>query len=267
VRTWLSHVSRPFLALGPTNAVYSWCDPYHAELELRQRLDDLTAGHGKDSSFNEGIIRAFSDVGVVLWSKDVASEAIAERARLLYHLGICLHQQITRFPTIMYFDAANSCGEINSNSMSAENTNSRDSLSDIATDGAQGWARATRRGRFELAMAATEALSRAYELGYIKADHELRLLRTDVAAEDEKADVDREMHTHGNSAESSASKIVSKLDSDEFTARLLEQVAIVTISNLGYSDYTLNAMASLQIHCQLSCVLQVRRGRGKLLSC
>lgn len=260
VRAWLSHVSKPFLALGPTKAVYSWCDPYRAELELRHRLNDLAADDGKRSGTFERIIHAFSDIDVVMWSKDVANEAKAERARLLHHLGICLHQQIARYPIPKVFDMRTSCGKINRNSTGSRDTGSNDSLiRDFATTTVQGWAGASRRGRHEVAMAATEALSRAHELGVVEADYELRALKTGVVAEDEEAGSDTKIKMQAKSSEGSDFKMVSDLDSDESIAQLLEEVALVTISNLGYSDYTLNAMASLRIHCQLSCALQVRQ--------
>ena len=108
-------------------------------------------------------------------------------------------------------------------------------------------------------MAATEALSRAHELGVFEADHELRALKTGLAVDDEEAGSDKRIHVQVSGSKGSASKLVSDLDSEESIAHLLEQVALVTISNLGYSDYTLNAMASLRIHCRLSCALQVRQ--------
>jgi hypothetical protein len=46
-------------------------------------------------------------------------------------------------------------------------------------------------------------------------------------------------------------------ESDARMAALLNRVALVTISNIGYSDYTLNAMASLRLFCRLPCALQV----------
>ena len=150
VRAWLSHVSKPFLALGPTKAVYSWCDPYRAELELRHRLNDLDADDDKSGGKFERVVRAFSDIDVVMWSKDVANEAVAERARLLHHLGICLHQQITRFPITKSFDFRTSCGEIDKIGTGSGDTESKDSIGDFTTRSPQGRSGASRWGRLEV---------------------------------------------------------------------------------------------------------------------
>ena len=109
IRAWVSHVSKPLVALGPTDAVFAWRDPRRAEVELRRRLDFNTADSVASAQANiygvkrrmlDDLGELYSDVGAILWSHDVESEAKAERARLLYHLGICLHQQITRLAKI-----------------------------------------------------------------------------------------------------------------------------------------------------------------------
>jgi hypothetical protein len=143
---------------------------------------------------------------------------------------------------------------------SAGNEGSRDFADDYIHDGSHGWAGASRRGRFELAMAATEALSRAHALGLVQADSELKALRIEVAGEDdEEAESDEKSDSIGSeTSKDGLSDSRSNPDSDENIARLLNDVALITISNSGYSDYTLNTMASLRIRCRLPCVLQVQ---------
>jgi hypothetical protein len=135
----------------------------------------------------------------------------------------------------------------------------------------------------ELALAAAEALGRAHELGHASADGELEALRRDVAGEDYAVaggEVARSGDVRGNrdgnarhssggasgadagandrSAAAAAGPSAEDSDSDAATARLLARVALVTLSNSGYADYTLNAMVSLRVHCRLACALQVR---------
>jgi len=281
IRAWVSHVSKPLVALGPTDAVFVWRDPRRAEVELRRRLDANTkasaeasahssipkgsANNNDDSSGAfDGIDRVYSDVGAVLWSFDKMKETEAEKARLLYHLGVCLHQQITSLATTTEaYNATGSCvvGCSKGSAKSAGNEGSRDFADDYIHDGSHGWAGASRRGRFELAMAATEALSRAHALGLVQADSELKAVRIEVAGEDdEEAESNKKSDSIGSeTSKDGLSDSRSNPDSDENIARLLNDVALITISNSGYSDYTLNTMASLRIRCRLPCVLQVRK--------
>lgn len=251
VRTWLSHVSEPNVALGPTDAVFVWEDPYRAERELRRRLDTHSAtaataesavSAASSSTSPYGGNQPFSGLDAILWSGDVASEAVAERARLLYHLGICLRQQITNLGKPMEpCSASGECMEFNA-----------------ASEGAHGWAGALQRGRFELMMAATEALSVARELGHTEADGELEDLRREMSGGDD-VEAERNDGSQGRSGfpKDGQSRTATNSISDERTAQRLDDVTLITISNSGYSDYTLNAMASLRIHCKLPCLLQV----------
>ena len=311
VRAWLSHVSRPLLALGPTDAVFVWRCPHSAERELRRRLEahahaaaasaasvasaaaaaggyggapeggdgggGTGAGEGKDGeSGGQGFSRGGG--GAVMWTADAASESLVERARLLYHLGVCLRQQLAGLASRAAGTSDGSSGK----GSASDGGGSDDGGSD-ESDSGRGWAGAATRGRLELALAAAEALGRAHELGHASADGELEALRRDVAGEDYAVaggEVARSGDVRGNrdgnarhssggafgadagandrSAAAAAGPSPEDSDSDAATARLLARVALVTLSNSGYADYTLNAMVSLRVHCRLACALQVR---------
>jgi hypothetical protein len=249
--------------MGLTDAVFVWKDPHRAELELRHRLDAHPAAAAKaaattpssnipDGTNNEGSKnggaeksgggQAFSGLDAVLWSGDVANEAIAERARLLYHLGVCLHQQIANVVS-----STESCSTFDGYDSNIDVEESR--------NGAYGWNSTFKRSRFDLAIAAIEALSRAYELGQVAADGELKALRLELS-KSETTCKERPLNGDVINNDEATTKI-SNWNSDKTTAQLLEDAALITISNAGYSDYTLNVMASLRIHCRLPCVLQV----------
>jgi len=260
------HVSEPLVALGPTDAVFVWKDPYFAELELRRRLDAhpaaaakaVTAATLSPNDNPNGGGQAFSGLDAVLWSGDVTNETIAERARLLFHLAICLRQQVVNLAT-----SSESCNAAVGCQKSGSDENngggSKSSNLDQINDGGHGWAGVLQRGRFELMMAAIEALSVARELGHAEAGGELEALRRQISGED----VDTEgSYSWSGIPRDGESKKATDLDSNKTTAQLLEDVALITISNAGYSDYTLNAMASLRIHCRLPCVLQVTLAPG-----
>jgi len=71
------------------------------------------------------------------------------------------------------------------------------------------------RGRVELAIAATEALSRAHALGLVQADSELEALRLEMAEENKDAESVERLHSIINGAtEDEIPDVVSNLDSN-----------------------------------------------------
>ena len=221
LRAWLCAAGAPGVGLGPGDAVYVWEDPVEAEAELRRRLVVLeTCCKDGDSCGSCG-----GGSGSGSGGNDIHVES---RGALQYHLGLCLVQQLQL---------------------------------DAGGDGGGNGG-----GRFvELVSGAAEALGRAAELGVGGAAEELRLLKAAARA--------RDSATAGSSTGAGASALGPGSpqgsggsgddadydgddDDDDGLAALLGRVALVTITNAGYADYTLNAMASLRSQCSLPCVLQ-----------
>eukprot|EP00614_Pseudopedinella_elastica_P005259 CAMPEP_0172599988 /NCGR_PEP_ID=MMETSP1068-20121228/20111_1 /TAXON_ID=35684 /ORGANISM="Pseudopedinella elastica, Strain CCMP716" /LENGTH=704 /DNA_ID=CAMNT_0013400427 /DNA_START=81 /DNA_END=2195 /DNA_ORIENTATION=+ len=271
VRAWVAHVDQPQVhtsALGPSAVSFLWRDPALASRALRRRSqklerfgptcaqllleaalaekgdhgrhsDDAGGGEGGGGSGGEsgGGKRAATEGGAR------AAEIVRERGRLQFHLGLSLLEQLDQM-----------LGAASSRAGAAHPGNA-------TRKAAAGPGLFAALGMAAVLADAAEALARAGECGEPGAEEELLRAKAKLRALAAPApEAAPEASETSETSETSEAPFGGgghrNLGVETARALLSERVALVTLSNAGYADYTLNALVSLR-RCGLPCTLQV----------